>query len=392
MNNPLKICLVMQGGRDWIGGTEYIKNIILSLGSLPTEMRSTFKLYLILKDPLDNEVSSIVDEHVDHKFFCINESTSSSFLHKAKSKFSSNVFLMKERIDFVYPYFSRTNLKKSFRFASWIPDFQHKHLTHFFTPQEIQARDKAFSSMAKCSPNIVLSSKTARADLYNFFPNTKAKTFIFPFHTYPCLNWYAQDPKQAQKKYNLPDRFFIISNQFWQHKNHMMVLDALKLLQEKNIYPVVVCTGHIYDSRRPDYSDAILNMIHELGLASQFLLLGLIPKIDQVLLVRHSLAVIQPSLFEGWSTVVENARCLGKSLILTDLPVHKEQSPPHSIFFERDSVESLANILEKQWKCLSPGPNIRQETEAKAQAFRLSQVSGETFLKIAHACVGNLVD
>ena len=35
MNEPLHICLVMQGGHGWVGGSEYIKNIILALRTLP---------------------------------------------------------------------------------------------------------------------------------------------------------------------------------------------------------------------------------------------------------------------------------------------------------------------------------------------------------------------
>ncbi|MFM8004242.1 MAG: glycosyltransferase, partial [Dolichospermum sp.] len=119
-----------------------------------------------------------------------------------------------------------------------------------------------------------------------------------------------------------------------------------------SIYPVIVCTGHIYDHRKPDYIDIILQAIHTYGLANQVYLLGLIPRIDQIQLMRHSLAVIQPSLFEGWSTVVEDARCLGKKMILSDFPVHLEQDPPGSVFFERNSPQELANLIGEWWEKL----------------------------------------
>jgi hypothetical protein len=61
--------------------------------------------------------------------------------------------------------------------------------------------------------------------------------------------------------------------------------------------------------------------------------------------MRHSLAVIQPSLFEGWSTVVEDARCLGKKIILSDLLVQVEQNPQGSEFFERHSPQQLADLI-----------------------------------------------
>ena len=55
--------------------------------------------------------------------------------------------------------------------------------------------------------------------------------------------------------------------------------------------------------------------------------------------MRKAMAVIQPSLFEGWSTVVEDARALGKPMILSDFPVQIEQDPPSSDYFERNNPE-----------------------------------------------------
>jgi glycosyltransferase involved in cell wall biosynthesis len=107
--------------------------------------------------------------------------------------------------------------------------------------------------------------------------------------------------RKVQKDYSLPDRFFLISNQFWTHKNHLVVFEALKILRERSVFPVVVCTGSLYDFRQPDYSNTILQAIHKLGVARQVNLLGLIPRPDQIQLLRRSLAVIQPSLFEGWN-------------------------------------------------------------------------------------------
>ena len=36
---------------------------------------------------------------------------------------------------------------------------------------------------------------------------------------------------------------------------------------------------------------------------------------DQLRLMKESLGVIQPSLFEGWSTVIEDAKALNKKSI-----------------------------------------------------------------------------
>ncbi|MBD1873999.1 glycosyltransferase [Nodosilinea sp. FACHB-131] len=392
MSKPLKICLIMQGGRGWIGGSEYIKNIVLALGSLPSEIRSTFELTLLCDEKLEDEIASQIYLYLSKTYTQadlqpINLSNrilwkiSRSLIKISDPRLES--FFDKEQIDFVYPYFNRTTRKRSYRSAAWVYDFQHKYLPQFFTSEILEYRDKLFTDIAQYAPSIVLSSKTAETDLHKFFPETIDRTTVLSFKTFPRSEWYLGDPLQAQKKYYLPDKFFIISNQFWQHKNHLVVFEALKFLREKSIYPVVVCTGHIHDFRQPAYSDTILQTIHTWGLAQQVFLLGLIPKTDQVQLMRRALAVIQPSLFEGWSTLVEDARCLGKHLILSDLPVNQEQNPPYSVSFRRDSAEHLATFLAEYWENLTPGPILEDEGMARANSLREIRIFGEAFLKIA---------
>ena len=72
--------------------------------------------------------------------------------------------------------------------------------------------------------------------------------------------------------------------------------------------------------------------------------LGLIPLHDVYKLNANCLCLINPSFFEGWSTTVEEAKSFGTPQILSNIPIHKEQSP-NSIFFNPYSYKSLAKIL-----------------------------------------------
>lgn len=396
MKKKLRIALIMQGGRGWLGGTEYIKNIILALGSLPPDIRSTFELCLICSKSLEQSVFNQIDSHLDKIYYKEVDLEPFTLQNRLRWKVIRTLskqqdprfeaFISKEEIDFLYPDLNQDITHKSYRSAAWIPDFQHKYLPQFFTNEEIQQRDNSFAMIASCASTIVLSSKDAESDLHKFFPEVSHKTKVLSFKTSPASTWYQGNPQHTQQEYYLPDRFFLVSNQFWQHKNHLIVFKALKLLQEKSIYPVVVCTGHIHDYRQPDYSDTILQTIQKLGISKQIYLLGLIPKFDQVQLMRRSLAVIQPSLFEGWSTLVEDARCVGKRMILSDLAVNIEQNPLNCVFFERNSPEHLASLLADWWENLSPGPDLEQEAIAKTNSLNEVQGFGYRFLEIAKGC------
>lgn len=47
---------------------------------------------------------------------------------------------------------------------------------------------------------------------------------------------------------------------------------------------------------------------------------------DVYALMRFSVRVINPSLFEGWSSAVEECKSVGKRLVLSGIPVHREQA------------------------------------------------------------------
>lgn len=393
MKKLFKIGLIMQGGTGWIGGTEYIKNIILALSSLPNEERETFEICLLYHQDITPNIQNQLTSYLNIAYNLENELEQINFINRLKWKVRKVLFkqtdprfsdfLNKEKFSFVYPYLVTKNEHLSFQGSTWIPDFQHKYLPHFFTESEIKVRDKLFTKIANLSSRVVLSSKTAAADFQKFFPDSQSQREVLQFRTSLPISSYELDPLLVKQKYNLPERFFLISNQFWQHKNHLIVLESLKRLQESSIYPVIVCTGHIYDYRKPDYIDIILQAIHAYGLANQVYLLGLIPRTDQIQLMRHSLAVIQPSLFEGWSTVVEDARCLGKKMILSDFPVHLEQDPPGSVFFERDSPQQLADLIGEWWEKLPAGVNLEEESLAQQRNKEDVKKFGYRFLEIA---------
>jgi glycosyltransferase involved in cell wall biosynthesis len=384
MNKKLQIALVMQGGEYWLGGTEYIKNIVLALASLPVELRSTFEVSLICPKEFNHSLYSGIDSHLDQINYLEPRTLPKRLYWKAKKVLLKQddpqleAFLKQKTFDFVYPCL--THCCPS---AAWIYDFQHKYLPQFFTQREIKQRDRAFARIAQQATTVVLSSKTAEADFQCFFPKAAHKATVLSFKTCPPPSWYEAKPEEVQQQYDLPNRFFIVSNQFWKHKNHLVLFEALKFLREQAIYPIVVCTGRIENSHQPEFVQTIRQAVETAGITQQVHLLGMIPRLDQIQLMRRSLAVIQPSLFEGWSTVVEDARVLGKPTILSDISVHLEQNPPNSIFFEQHSPQHLAKLLADWWMQLSPGPDVEQEALARAKNIQEVQGFGQQFLSIA---------
>ncbi len=392
MMRPFRIALIMQGGRGWMGGVEYIRNIIFALGSLPQEDLNTYEISLLANTQTDHAFIESVRPFLK-KVYITDELIPPTILNRIRWAAKRHLFrvpdnrydsIIKENnFDFVYPCTTPYDGYSFKKVAAWIPDFQHKYLPQFFTHDDIISREYTYGLIARTASVVVLSSKSVEKDFKKFYPEVASKSRVLSFKTFAQAQWFDSNPLDFQAKYNLPDKFFIISNQFWQHKDHLTVFKALKLLKDTGINPVVVCTGHIYDYRQPEYSDLILQMIHQSGLARQVYLLGLIPKIDQIQLLRRSIGLLQPSLFEGWSTVIEDARLLGKPIILSDIPVHIEQNPPNSQYFIRSSPESLAPVIANYWDSFFPGPDKVQELMGKEMNKKEVLEFANNFIKIA---------
>ena len=68
------------------------------------------------------------------------------------------------------------------------------------------------------------------------------------------------------------------------------------------------------------------------------------PYNDLLSLIAYSIAVINPSKSEGWSSTVEQAKSYGKMVLLSNLKVHKEQNL-REFFFKTDDVKNLSKKL-----------------------------------------------
>lgn len=393
MTHALRVGLVMQGGAGWVGGSEYIKNLALAVAAAARNDGAPVKLTLITGHSLDERTRGELGIEQVVQLPPRRRGMLSRWLRTGDRAFARAV--RESGVEFLYPltYDNEHNVGASFplrgldstRWAGWIPDFQHRMLPHLFNDAEIARRDRGIAALAAQARTIVFSSAAAAADYCRYVPDGAARAEVMRFCTAPRPDWLALDPRVTQQKFNLPERFFLISNQFWQHKNHLLVIEALALLAARGVRPHVVCTGQTSDFRDKTYFQTVLQRLHECGVAAQVALLGLIAREEQIQLMRRCLAVVQPSLCEGWSTVVEDARLLGKAMILSDLDVHREQNPEGATYFERASAASLADALGELWSGGSPGPDAAREAAAMHAATRAQRAFGNRFLEIAHA-------
>jgi hypothetical protein len=106
-----------------------------------------------------------------------------------------------------------------------------------------------------------------------------------------------------------------------------------------------VFTGEPNDRRDPEYINQVKTLLDDPIIKGRTKVLGFITRSEQLCVMKYAKFLIQPSLFEGWGTVVEDGKRLGKNMILSDISVHKEQMNKHCILFEHDNAESLVSAI-----------------------------------------------
>jgi glycosyltransferase involved in cell wall biosynthesis len=165
------------------------------------------------------------------------------------------------------------------------------------------------------------------------------------------------------RTYGLPERFFFLPNQLWAHKNHICVVRALKILKEEKCEVVVAATGNPLDMRHSAYFDALMEEVRAADLKENFRFLGIVPYEHVLALMQSAAALVNPSRCEGWSTTVEEAKSSGAPMILSSLPVHREQAGDGALYFSPDSPQELATHLR-----VFQVPTRERRTAVAAQA------------------------
>ena len=193
----------------------------------------------------------------------------------------------------------------------------------------------------------MLSSESALRDCQKLYPGAAHRTSVVRFATQPPPDLLTANPSDVIGHYGLPSKYFYLPNQFWRHKNHQVVVDALAILAKLGDDVVVAASGSKYDAREPGYFDTIMRQVVGLGLEKNFRYLGMVPLPHVYALLRATTALINPSRFEGWSTTVEEAKSFGVPMILSNIDVHREQTDGKASYFGINDPLLLAALLAK---------------------------------------------
>jgi glycosyltransferase involved in cell wall biosynthesis len=359
--------LIPQGLSDWLGGVNYFENLV---GAICEHEHSSITPLLFVPPDQTDFYRKRFPNSVVRQLPCQSTKTAIGLLARIVRRLTGVDHVLERSLgSHNVAVLSHTfgAYKVRVPCIGWIPDFQHLHLPANFSGPELAKRDSNYREICAHSNRLFLSSQAALDDLKVFCPEHAWKGRLFRFVTRAPDHQSLPTFTDLRRKYALPERYLYLPNQFWVHKNHGIVIEALALLGPKS--PTVVASGSPKDPRKPGHFESLIARAKTLGVADRFVSLGVVPYSDVLGLLAHSAAVINPSRFEGWSTTVEEALSFGKPMILSDIPVHREQTEDQAHYFSPDDANTLAtHLAANSWRI--PVPTWQRSRKQFARTFR----------------------
>ncbi|WP_440931806.1 glycosyltransferase [Candidatus Pelagibacter sp.] len=180
----------------------------------------------------------------------------SFILKKLKFRNSIHKISEKNKIDLFY-FLGPSNLvnliknseKSNFMINIW--DINHKINTYFPEYKSIEtynSKEKILKKTVNNAYKIIINSQKALEDMKVHYNCDENKMSIMPFRT-PLPEIYENKSKEdfdeIFKKFNIEkkNKIFFYPAQFWPHKNHVYLLDALKNLLKYNKNFTLILTG-----------------------------------------------------------------------------------------------------------------------------------------------------
>ncbi len=283
--------------------------------------------------------------------------------------------LKQKNIDLVY-FLSPTSLaldlvEHNYIFTIW--DLCHRDHPEF--PEvnfyrKFEGREQMYVEATKKAIAIITDSEMGRQNAIKRYGLDENRVFWASF--LPSVNIKPKGYVDVKKKYNIKEDYIYYPAQFWAHKNHIYILEALKILKQQKITIHAIFSGS--DKGNLNY---VLNYAKKIGVDELVHYIGFAPNEEIYHLYKQSLALVMPTYFGPTNIPPLEAFAIGTPVIYSDLPGLKDQVGDAALLCDLKKPESLANHL----KALIESPSLRNELIQKGKR-RLEELTKNSITNV----------
>lgn len=282
----------------------------------------------------------------------------------------------------IYPISTSLSFECRIPYVMAVHDLQHRLQPEF--PEvaangEWEFREYLFGNGIRKAVAVLADSEVGKEDILSLYGEAMDPDRVKVLPLLPSSSLASavsiEDQVKTRTRYSLPDRYLFYPAQFWPHKNHQRIVEALGLLRQREglRIPIVFCGSHSEQIREETFNKVIA-VAGELDISNQIYYLGYVPDADISALYAGAVALVMPTFFGPTNIPVLEAWKLRCPVITSDIRGIREQAGDAALLVPPDSVEVIAEAIYKVWT----NEDLRTELIDKG-VHRLQRFTPEDF-------------
>lgn len=224
-----------------------------------------------------------------------------------------------------------------------VPDIQHEFLPEFFHEKVLEERRRVYGNSIKTAVHLCAISEFTRQtliDKLHIKPDNITTILLAADPIFSHIS-HASDETVLNQYHLTANNYLFFPAHTWHHKNHLAAIKALQILRDKYaLKPYLICTGG-----KREAQPYIEKFIAETGLQKQVRFLGYCSRDSIPALYRGALALIYPSLFEGFGMPVLEAMKSGCPVICSNTTSLPEIAGPAALLVDPSDHETMADAM-----------------------------------------------
>lgn len=223
-----------------------------------------------------------------------------------------------------------------------VHDLMHRYETSFpevGEPAEYAAREKLFGRHAKYAAAVLVDSDVGKAQLIESYGIAEKKVHVLPFIPSPLLADSPQCPRSFDSA-NVP--FIFYPAQFWPHKNHIAIIEALSMLPDELPLHCVFVGSTDKDAFLP-----VRKAMEKAGLTDRVHILGYVSDEDVAWFYKNAFALVMPTFFGPTNIPPLEAMQYGCPVIISGIYGMPEQCGDAALYVDPKKPEQIATALRR---------------------------------------------
>jgi glycosyltransferase involved in cell wall biosynthesis len=228
-----------------------------------------------------------------------------------------------------------------------IHDLMHRYESRFSENRAYADPDGFFIKICNGAAGILVDSDVGRDQLVESYGPFPAAVHVLPY--IPADYVYDEsllepDPGVDALLESLPERFLFYPAQFWEHKNHVRLIDAV-LAAAKRCPDI-----HLVLAGSPkNFYHAVVAHIEATGAAGRVSMLGYVSDAAKLALFRRARALVMPTFFGPTNIPPLEAFQLGCAVAASRIYAMPEQLGDAALFFDPASTDEMQDAIECLW-------------------------------------------